>query len=118
VWWHVLLQFCTVNYNFIILLIVFLICAESVFQLVWRVTGCGQELADAYSLIAASPQVHRMALRLQLYRSATGRQFKRFRTVRVLLRPQELHSSFSHTSRALGRAIAYGTALAMVYSLL
>jgi hypothetical protein len=114
VWWHVLLQFCAVNYNFIILLIVFLICAESVFQLVWRVTGCGQELADAYSLIAASPQVHRMALRLQLYRSATGRQFKRFRTVRVLLRPQALHSSFSHTSRALGRAIAYGTALAMV----
>jgi hypothetical protein len=114
VWWHVLCQFCVVNCNFIILLILSLICAESVFQLVWRVTGCGQELADAYSLIAASPQVHRMALRLQLYRSATGRQFKRFRTVRVLLRPQALHDSFAHTSRALGRAIAYGTALAMV----
>jgi hypothetical protein len=55
-----------------------------------------------------------MSLRFQLYRSATGRQHKRCRTVRALLRPLAIHGSFAHPSRAQGRAIAYGTALAMV----
>jgi hypothetical protein len=52
---HVLLQFCVINYNFLILLMYVMCCAEFVFRLVWRVTGCGQELADAYALITASP---------------------------------------------------------------
>jgi hypothetical protein len=61
-WWSVLVQYCITNCNFLILLISSLICAEFVFRLVWRVTGCGQELADAYALITASPTVRRMAL--------------------------------------------------------
>jgi hypothetical protein len=73
-------------------------------------SGAGRCLCPDCSIPGGSPNV----ASFQLFRSVTGRQHKRRRTVRALLRPLSIHDSFAHPSRAQGRAIAYGTALAMV----
>jgi hypothetical protein len=76
--------------------------------------SCDVALAEANVLIAASPEFRRIALRLELYRYATGRQLRRTCTVRVLRRPLATKRERSRPTLPQIRFTAYASALATI----
>jgi hypothetical protein len=71
-------------------LLVIMLVTETIVRLIRWNASSGPLLQRALAQIAAAAALRRMTLRLHLYKSVTGRQFRRTRRVHVLRRPLEL----------------------------
>jgi hypothetical protein len=86
--------------------LIIVLCAELLYWLIRWATGHGLAMASAMAEIAAAPETHRMSLRFQLHRYATGRQRRRLRTVRSTSRPKRLRDQYAEPSALQLRALS------------
>jgi hypothetical protein len=112
--WSVSSEFFSNNYFILTIIIIAVSFCEFLSRLMRFEPSCDVALAEANVLIAASPEFRRIALRLELYRYATGRQLRRTCTVRVLRRPLVTKRERSCPTLSQIRYMAYASTLATI----
>jgi hypothetical protein len=97
---------CVIYPLTVIVCLLIVLFAELSYWLIRWATGHGLAMADAMAEIAAAHATHRMSLRFQLYRYATGRHRRRLRTVCSTSRPRRLRNQYADPTALQLRALS------------
>jgi hypothetical protein len=117
-WFSYLVQFIVtfvVNNSFnVIAFLLFVIAVESMYWLMRWTNGYGLSLAEALREIDVAPETHRMAMRMQLYRSRAGRRNRRLCRVNTHDRPLRYRSEYAEPTTMQLRLLSFAVVLLIV----